>query len=116
MSVRGSGSGCAKGGLGYRGCGAWLSCGKRDFETDSVWRQIAALDNKVLPALQLEMFASVAEFLEQALTSVLRSYKDCLDMGVLKTRFHAGVTEVVGAMPRPLAAQDKAGSSAGCAI
>ena len=78
------------------------------FETDSVWRQIAALDNKVPAALQLEMFASVAEFLEQALTSVLRNYKDCLDMGVLKTRFHAGVTELWEAMPRPLAAQDKA--------
>ena len=78
------------------------------FDTDSVWRQIAALDNKVPAALQLEMFASVAEFLEQALTAVLRNYKDCLDMGALKARFHAGVSELSEAMPRPLAAQDKA--------
>ncbi|MCB1819583.1 MAG: NAD-glutamate dehydrogenase, partial [Gammaproteobacteria bacterium] len=78
------------------------------FDTDSVWQQIAALDNKISAALQLEMFASVAEFLEQALTAVLRNYKDCLDMGALKARFHAGVSELSEAMPRPLAAQDKA--------
>ena len=77
------------------------------FETDGLWRQIEALDNQVAAAVQIEMLSSVARFLEQTLTAVLRSYKDCLNMEALRERFHDGVAELAGAMPKPLAAQDK---------
>ena len=75
--------------LGYCGCGAWLSCGKRDFRDRRCVAPDRGAGQQVPAALQLEMFASVAEFLEQALTSVLRNFKtkDCLDMGVLKRAF-----------------------------
>mgnify|MGYP001826022871 FL=1 len=77
------------------------------FEADGLWRQIEALDNQVAAAVQIEMLSSVARFLEQTLTTVLRSYKDCLDMAALCDRFHDGVAELAAAMPKPLAAQDK---------
>ena len=77
------------------------------FETDGLWRQIEGLDNQVLAAVQIEMLASVAGFLEQTLTAVLRSYKDRLHMEVLCGRYHDGVAELAGAMPKPLAANDK---------
>ena len=57
--------------------------------------------------VQIEMLSTIAEFLEQTLTAVLRSYKDCLNMEVLRERFHDGVAELAGAMPNPLAAEDK---------
>ena len=78
------------------------------FETDQLWRAVEALDNQVAASVQVEMLSSIAEFLGQTLTGVLRSYKGCLDMAVLKERFHDGVAELRNAMPKPLAAQDKA--------
>ncbi len=78
------------------------------FETDVLWRRVEALDNTVPATVQIEMLAGIAEFLEQTLTSVLRSYKGSLEMGALKEHFYDGVAELWEAMPRPLAAQDKA--------
>ncbi|MCP5312397.1 MAG: NAD-glutamate dehydrogenase [Chromatiaceae bacterium] len=78
------------------------------FDTDSLWRRVEELDNQVSAAVQIEMLANIGEFLEQVLTSVLRSFKACLDMQALTERFRAGATELWDAMPRPLAAQDKA--------
>jgi glutamate dehydrogenase len=77
------------------------------FETDELWGRIEALDNQVAASTQIEMLSDVAEFLEQTLTALLRSYKGCLDMVALKTRFHEGVAELWAALPKPLASQDK---------
>jgi glutamate dehydrogenase len=77
------------------------------FDTDALWKRVEALDNKVAAAIQIEMLSTIADFLEQTLTAVLRSYKGCLDMEALTQRFHDGVAELGGAMPKPLAAQDK---------
>jgi len=78
------------------------------FETDELWRRIEALDNQVAASTQIEMLSSIADFLEQTLTSLLRSYKGCLDMVALKAHFHDGVVELQAALPKPLASQDKA--------
>jgi glutamate dehydrogenase len=77
------------------------------FDTDSIWGQIEALDNQVVATVQTEMLSTVAGFLEQTLTAVLRSYKDFLNMQALSERFHDGVAELGLAMPKPLAAEDK---------
>jgi len=77
------------------------------FDTDAIWGQIEALDNRVAATVQIEMLSNVAEFLEQTLTAVLRSYKDCLNMEALRERFHDGVAELATAMPKPLASEDK---------
>jgi glutamate dehydrogenase len=77
------------------------------FDTDALWKRVEALDNKVAAAIQIEMLSAIADFLEQTLTAVLRSYKGCLDIEALTQRFHDGVAELGGAMPKPLAAQDK---------
>ncbi len=78
------------------------------FETDELWQRIEALDNQVAASTQIVMLSSIAEFLEQTLTALLRSYKGCLDMVALKARFHEGVAELWAALPKPLASQDKA--------
>lgn len=77
------------------------------FDTNTIWGQIEALDNQVGARVQIEMLSTVAGFLEQTLTAVLRSYKDCLNMEALRDRFHDGVAELAGAMPNPLAAEEK---------
>jgi glutamate dehydrogenase len=63
------------------------------FDTNTIWGQIEALDNQVGATVQIEMLSTVAGFLEQTLTAVLRSYKDCLNMEALRDRFHDGVAE-----------------------
>jgi glutamate dehydrogenase len=77
------------------------------FETDGLWRDVEALDNRVAATVQIEMLSGIAEFLVQTFTGLLRSYKECLDMGRLKARFHDGAAELWDAMPRPLANHDK---------
>jgi len=77
------------------------------FETDRLWEQVEALDNKVAAKVQIEMLSTISGFLEQTLTAVLRSYKDCMDMTSLTTRFHDGVAELLETMPKPLAKHDK---------
>ncbi len=77
------------------------------FETDQLWGRIEALDNKVAATVQIEMLSRVADFLEQTFAAVLRSYRECLDMGALTARFRDGVAQLWEAMPRPLASQDK---------
>ncbi|MGB5561224.1 MAG: NAD-glutamate dehydrogenase, partial [Sedimenticolaceae bacterium] len=77
------------------------------FETDKLWNRVERLDNQVTASLQIEMLSTISDFLEKTLTSVLRSYKECLDMRALKERFHEGVAELRGVMPKPLASQDK---------
>ena len=78
------------------------------FKTDRLWQRVEALDNRVAAGVQIDMMSAIAEFLEETFTGVLRSYRTCLDIGGLTGRFAPGIAELWDAMPRPLAAQDKA--------
>jgi glutamate dehydrogenase len=78
------------------------------FETDRLWYAVESLDNRVPAAAQIEMLSIIGDFLEKTLTKVLRTFKDCLDMTVLQSRFHDGVHELWDCLPRALASRDKA--------
>ena len=78
------------------------------FETDRLWQRVEELDNRVPAAVQTQMLAAIGGFLERTLTSLLRAYKGRLNMQELRDRFHDGVAELSEAMPRPLAAHEKA--------
>lgn len=77
------------------------------FETDRLWQRVDALDNQVSASIQTKMLATISGFLERTLTSLLRTYKDNLDMRALYERFHAGVAELSAALPKPLASREK---------
>lgn len=65
------------------------------------------LDDKVAASVQTGMLATLAGFLEQVLTGVLRAHKGRLDMTALTARYHAGVQTFVAAVPGALATQER---------
>lgn len=85
---------------------AYLSASKI-YSTDELWSQIEALDNQVSSKVQLEMMRMLAQLLEHSVLWLLRTLHNQVVVSDVVETYRGGVEELVGSMPKPLAASNR---------
>jgi glutamate dehydrogenase len=85
---------------------AYLAASKI-YQTDELWRQIEALDNKVSSKVQLKMMRMLATLLEQSVLWLLRTRHNEVVVREVVDYYQQAVAELVDQMPQPLAAKNR---------
>lgn len=85
---------------------AYISASKI-YSTNSLWRRIEELDNKVAASVQIEMMGMIAAMLEQTVKWILRTRRNAVVIRDLVDYFQDGVAELAQSLPKPLSSKER---------